>query len=413
VNTPGLQAPRADLDAALQDGKLLFQRGKLDEAQTKFQDVLQTVPDNQAALYYLNLIKQERTKDPDISDSSNLDTRTFQLDPNTFYLNLQRASRVFPPVLDAVAILDGRRYVRATSPESEIQASVVNFFHAIGVDFSPPKTLSFDNAHCALTVHASADDLDIIEAAIHTLSTAPPQVNIKARFVELRPESDWPQKFDWYPKAPLTNGFFSAMLTTSQFKSVLQKIDKRHGADLLNEGQVTTLTGRQAQFADVDVQSIPGNTMINDTNDATASQNKGAETDPLGHTVDVVPSVSDDASTIRVNTIVTITEFTGYDSPGMPLYGEPPILSQPHSRVLQFTNSCTVPDGVTIVLGGPGAQYGSSTSKNAPGVLATGPNSTQTNTLLIFITPTVIDKAGNRLYDVAHSKDYYDTPLVY
>lgn len=222
------------------------------------------------------------------------------------------------------------------------------------------------------------------------------EVNIKARFVELPPDSDWQQKFDWYPKTA-TNGSFAAVLTGSRFKEILQEIENRHGADLLSESQVTTLTGRQAQFADVEVQTIPTNTVGDGANNGSASQSKSAglqnaritkksdaETDPFGTTLDVVPSISDDGSTIQMNTIVTTTEFTGYESPEMPMYGDPPKLLQPHYRVRQFTDSRTIPDGATIALAGP--------------------SSTQTNNLLIFVTPTVIDASGNPI----HSKDYYD-----
>lgn len=398
ANTAAPAAPPADLDAALQDGKLLFERGKLDEAEARFQEVLQRDPENQAALYYLNLIKQQRTRNTTDSDSSNLETRTFQLDANKFYLNLQKlgfANSVTNTRLSSVATQSGipHVYVQAADPKSaksDSETAVMKFLHATGVDFSPPKTVSFDNAHCALTVHVTADDLDLIEAAIVTLGVAPPEVNIKVRFVELLPDSDWAQKFDWYSKESTTNNSFTAVLTDPYFRTVLEEIEKRHGADLLNEGNVTTLTGRQAQFADLEAQTNSDNTM--------------RFADPLGTIVNVLPFVSSDNSTIQMNTIVTVTEFTGYDSPGMPLVGDPPKLSQPHSRVRQFTNSCSIPDGTTIVLAAP--------------------NPRQTNSLLVFITPTLIDSAGNRLY-AAHSKDnpgdllralrsndYYDGPSL-
>ena len=39
-----------------------------------------------------------------------------------------------------------------------------------------------------------------------------------------------------------------AFLTDPQFRVVLKAIEQRDGIDLLNEGQVTTLSGRQAQI---------------------------------------------------------------------------------------------------------------------------------------------------------------------
>ena len=46
----------------VQDGKLMFQLGKLDEAELKMNTALDRDPNNQAALYYLSLIKQGRIK---------------------------------------------------------------------------------------------------------------------------------------------------------------------------------------------------------------------------------------------------------------------------------------------------------------------------------------------------------------
>ena len=42
----------------VQDGKLLYQVGKLDEAEAKLNQVLAIQPDNQAAQYYLGVALQ-------------------------------------------------------------------------------------------------------------------------------------------------------------------------------------------------------------------------------------------------------------------------------------------------------------------------------------------------------------------
>ena len=44
----------------VQDGKLFYEMGKLDEADAKLNEALKLDPDNQAAFYYLNLVKQAR-----------------------------------------------------------------------------------------------------------------------------------------------------------------------------------------------------------------------------------------------------------------------------------------------------------------------------------------------------------------
>ena len=54
----------------VQDGKLMYQLGKLDESEIKMQAALDRDPSNQAALYYLSLIKQGRMRQ--VTDARNV-----------------------------------------------------------------------------------------------------------------------------------------------------------------------------------------------------------------------------------------------------------------------------------------------------------------------------------------------------
>jgi len=56
-------AERRTNDTRIQDGKLLFEMGKVDEAEVKLKLALRDDPQNQAAAYYLNLIAESRYKD--------------------------------------------------------------------------------------------------------------------------------------------------------------------------------------------------------------------------------------------------------------------------------------------------------------------------------------------------------------
>ena len=125
---------------------------------------------------------------------------------------------------------------------------------------------------------------------------------------------------------------FTGILTDPQFKVVLRAIEQRDGIDLLNEGQVTTLSGRQAQISVNEVKTIV--TGINQqqgqngggNNTSTAGGNgtvQQAQTStfqtpttspiPLGPVIDVLPTVSADGVTIQMTIIPTLTEFVGYD----------------------------------------------------------------------------------------------------
>jgi tetratricopeptide (TPR) repeat protein len=53
-------AAKTDAGTFVQDGKMLYEMGKLDEAQVKLDQALQLDPDNAGAFYYINLIQQAK-----------------------------------------------------------------------------------------------------------------------------------------------------------------------------------------------------------------------------------------------------------------------------------------------------------------------------------------------------------------
>ncbi|HZF01510.1 MAG TPA: hypothetical protein VE344_06395 [Methylomirabilota bacterium] len=55
---PLIAKDKQDAGTLVQDGKLLYESGKFEEAQVKLEQALKLDPDNQAAVYYLNLTKQ-------------------------------------------------------------------------------------------------------------------------------------------------------------------------------------------------------------------------------------------------------------------------------------------------------------------------------------------------------------------
>jgi general secretion pathway protein D len=131
---------------------------------------------------------------------------------------------------------------------------------------------------------------------------------------------------------------------------------------------------------------------------------------PLGPVLDVIPHVSADGYTIQLNLIPSVTEFLGYEqtmytaqagnlnSPPYPL---------PHFRVRQITTTAIVWDGQTVMLGGLIAEQVAKVKDKVP-VLGDLPlvgrlfrsegSSTKKKNLVIFVTPTIIDPAGNRIH---------------
>jgi general secretion pathway protein D len=221
---------------------------------------------------------------------------------------------------------------------------------------------------------------------------------------------------------------------------VLRALEQRDGADLLNEASVTTVSGRQTQVQVVDLQTIVIGTSLNQTGaggtgalgglGGTAGGVIGSTlnyptiTLPFGPTLDVIPYIAADGFTIDLTLIPSYTEFLGYDDPGgfvpqaqsassgaggvaAPITAQLPL---PHFRVRQVTTTVVVWDGQTVVLGGLIAENVIKLKDKVP-ILGDLPlfgrlfrsesSQTKKKNLMIFVTPTIIDPAGNR----QHSED--------
>ena len=229
----------------------------------------------------------------------------------------------------------------------------------------------------------------------------------------------------------------TGILTDPQFKVVLRAMEQRDGVDLLNAPEVMTPSGRQAQIQIVDIQTIVTGTSVNQNssgggNNTTTGNGGGGgvvgttidyptEQVPFGTTLDVIPYISSDGYTIQMTIIPTITEFVGYDDPQQFIpqgqsvssgggVGATPLRAQlplPRIRLRQVTTSAIVWDGQTVVLGGLLSEDVTRLKDKVPflgdlpfvGKLFRSESSqTKKKNLVIFVTPTIIDPAGNRLH---------------
>jgi general secretion pathway protein D len=383
----------------------------------------------------------------------------------------------------------GVRAVTRTNDMTTTQNAVRLFFQTMGVDLTPPKNIFFNDREGSLLVHASMADLDIIEQAVQVLNTAAPQINIKAKFIEVTQNDAKALGFDYYlgnvlmnngsmglqggtapsfagspsfanpvgafpnpiiPQSPtdqlISSGLrnqvgvqnpiatptlatLSGILTDPQFRVVLHALETRDGVDLLNESSVTTVSGRQCQIQVVDLQTIVTGTTVNQTAAGGGGVAGGngvigstvqptTQNLPFGPTLDVVPYVSADGFTIQMTIIPTIIEFIGYDDPqGFVIQaqsggGSLPVTAQlplPHLRLRQVTTSANVWDGQTVVLGGLITENVVKIKDKIPllgdlpilgRVFRSESSASTKKNLMIFVTPTIIDPAGNPMHSL-------------
>jgi len=131
-----------------------------------------------------------------------------------------------------------------------------------------------------------------------------------------------------------------------------------------------------------------------------------------GPVLDVLPVVLSDGYTINLTLIPSLTEFSGYDpSPTIPGVNNanvimiPTIL--PHFTVRQVISTVNIWDNQTVVLGGLISSTVQSTKDKIP-MLGDLPlvgrlfqSQTKTSVkknLMIFVTATIVDPAGNRVH---------------
>jgi general secretion pathway protein D len=177
----------------------------------------------------------------------------------------------------------------------------------------PPKSVFFNDRLGVLFVHATSQDLDTIEKAIQVLNMTPPQVHIKARFIEVGQNDNKALGFDWYlgqfnmgnsvvgsgGSSPSLNvpvsaanplgafpgntaasliagqasdqaignlvnansgiptlGTITGILTDPNFRVVIHALEQRTGTESLAEPEVTTISGRQTQMRATEVITI-------------------------------------------------------------------------------------------------------------------------------------------------------------
>jgi len=411
----------------VQDGKFFYEAGQLHAARTNLQVALLLSPKNQGALYYLDLVNarelavRARLKDLKVpmdpppnqvqeTSATNLHTRFFKVDPNTLEEGLKSISGLNHRTGEKKPVFN-------PYDTNSVMQRVQKLFELAGVDLSAPgRAVFYKDRVGMIMVRATAAELDTIEKAVLLLNMVPPQLTIRVKVFEIA-KTNSAQGFDWFLGTVLTNPpprsrtdpnaavpTITGILTDWQFRDVVRALEQRGGAVLLDAPEITTLSGRQALIKVVDIQYIVTELDIGETN-ATKRQPEIlpiAEPFELGPVLDVVPYVQPDGYTIRMSVIASLKEFLGYIDPqtvqpaiagAAQANGVTQPMPFPNFRLRQAATSAMVWDGQTLMIGAGSARNLQRQRTN--GVITTNYAEKE---LIYFITPRLIDPAGNPLH---------------
>jgi Flp pilus assembly secretin CpaC len=191
----------------------------------------------------------------------------------------------------------------------------------------------------------------------------------------------------------------AGILTGPNFRLLVHNLEQSKGTETLAEPEATTLSGRQTQMRATDILTIITNFVFQETptNSGITPQTDKVEVGPV---LDVIPVVLPDGYTIDLTAIPSLTEFLGYDTPTNSILVAtsagtnvtvPTIL--PRFRVRQAITHLKLWDDQTVVLG-------SLQDRLVPGgkEVDVKPGSKIHKQLLVFVTVTLVDRAGNRIH---------------
>jgi beta-lactamase regulating signal transducer with metallopeptidase domain len=360
--------------------------------------------------------------------------REFRVDTNIFLKNLYlttRQSKIYSTV-------SGETYYTATTLATEVSRRVRNVCTNAGVNLdSPPgKAVFFNDKSGKLLVRATEKDLDLIEELIHKLNTPPPpQLHIKARFIEVpKGTLDGIKKFAGSTITNATASAFTGILTDANFRTMLHALEAQKDFENLGEPEVTTTSGRQTQVRATQVVTIITNVSFEEKLSTNSSSAMTFTSDKFetGPVFDVVPAVLSDGYTLDLKMTASCLSFVGY---AMIPSNAPPVLAtnsagevfplpQIWPAVEQRQSSAHVYlwDGQTAMLrlnkpeqvrfGAANAlreatvarHIADAKRKHNPDVPLLGglfqnlDISQSENEILVFVTANIVDPAGNRVH---------------
>jgi type II secretory pathway component GspD/PulD (secretin) len=224
---------------------------------------------------------------------------------------------------------------------------------------------------------------------------------------------DWPGQNPTYTQNFQVNTILgpstTIILTSSQFNVLTKAMERQAGFEMLSSPKVVTLSGRQAQISVSSIRPVvsainpkalvfPGIKSVPGTNAVFITENV-----TTGPTVDVIPTVSVDGNSIELNVTFTVVEFLGYEPPKdkaakikVLVDGHYETVDQPRPkfRVNNLKSAARIWDGQTLLIAGPGFEE----EKTTRGSWGRKKTETIKKKLVVCLTATIIDPAGNRVH---------------
>jgi general secretion pathway protein D len=360
-------------------------------------------------------------------------------------------------------------------------------FESFGIEFPPGTSISYNEGLGLLVVRHTPDVIDQIETILLKLNRTPRQVTIEARFLDIRQDMLKELGFQWYVRgfttdknetfyssggqvppsfptaglgtpfpvpnqqlgsqrtaqADLTASLLDALIAAGSgtnpissmfsvaniindpnFGVIVNAIDRKGGANLLQAPRVTTLSGEQAQIlvtrefiypsAYTDPQVVAGTGTTGGGASAAFVGPSPSEftTREVGVVLNVRPTVGDDEYTVSMTLTPEVVDFEGFltytgtaqISGGAPVTFTISPISQPLFSKRTVSTSVVVWDGQTVVLGGLISEDQKKFDDRVPilgdlplvGRLFQSKGDTDTKrNLMIFVTPTIVDPSGN------------------
>jgi Flp pilus assembly secretin CpaC len=233
-----------------------------------------------------------------------------------------------------------------------------------------------------------------------------PQIHIKARFIEVPKEG-----FVALPQlsSNVVAGQMTGILSDPEFRTVLQALEQHQGVETLAQPECVTTSGRQTQMRATDINEIVTNFVFRETSSNSTSVVPQTGKFEIGPTVGLVPYVLADGYTINLTAKADVLEFLGYDSATNRIYATNNIgrsvsapTIRPGFRIHEGQATVNLWDNQTLVLGNFKSNFiggdGQISNESQFFQDMEKKKGTADTELLVFITATIVDPAGNRVH---------------